>query len=239
MGTAHTGQIITAAALILIVVTGAFGFSEIVMMKYIAYGMIAALIIDATVIRMLLVPSVMTLLGDDCWWAPRWMKRVQQRIGLGEIRLPDERPTGNGAGAAAGAPAGAVPSVGAAVAGAPVAATSVIPRITTDQTPAFAAEPEEDRRDPRPAPPRREQASAHQPRQDAPGGPSQRATGQHSTEPRSADPGSAGPGRAGPGRAGPGGATSRTADPYQRPENEAGTAPSPRTAAPRPGGQRP
>lgn len=84
VGTAHTGRIITAAAIILIVVTGAFGFSELVMMQYIAYGMIAALIIDATLIRMFLVPAVMKLLGDDCWWAPAWMKRIQQRIGLAE-----------------------------------------------------------------------------------------------------------------------------------------------------------
>ena len=88
-GTANTGRIITAAALILIVVTGAFGFSEIVMMKYIAYGMIAALILDATIIRMLLVPAVMKLLGDDCWWAPAGMKRWQQRIGLGETSTLD------------------------------------------------------------------------------------------------------------------------------------------------------
>jgi trehalose monomycolate/heme transporter len=47
--------------------------------------------LDATVIRMFLVPSVMKLLGDDCWWAPMWMKRLQNRIGLGEIHLPDER----------------------------------------------------------------------------------------------------------------------------------------------------
>ncbi|RVW09389.1 MMPL family transporter [Prescottella agglutinans] len=90
IGTAHTGRIITAAALILIVVTGAFGFSELVMMKYIAYGMIAALIIDATLIRMFLVPAVMKLLGDDCWWAPAWMKRIQEKIGLGEPILDDE-----------------------------------------------------------------------------------------------------------------------------------------------------
>ncbi|MGV9945580.1 MMPL family transporter [Rhodococcus aetherivorans] len=90
IGTAHTGRIITAAALILIVVTGAFGFSELVMMKYIAYGMIAALIIDATVIRMLLVPATMKLLGDDCWWAPAWMKRIQARIGLAEPILDNE-----------------------------------------------------------------------------------------------------------------------------------------------------
>nr|WP_241565953.1 MMPL family transporter [Prescottella agglutinans] len=90
VGTAHTGRIITAAALILIVVTGAFGFSDLVMMKYIAYGMIAALIIDATLIRMFLVPAVMTLLGDDCWWAPAWMKRIQKKIGLGEPVLESE-----------------------------------------------------------------------------------------------------------------------------------------------------
>ncbi|GAA1482032.1 hypothetical protein GCM10009624_24720 [Gordonia sinesedis] len=90
VGTAHTGRIITAAAAILVVVTGAFGLSEIVMMKYIAYGMIAALILDATVIRMLLVPSVMKMLGDDCWWAPRWMRVLQQKIGLGETVLDDE-----------------------------------------------------------------------------------------------------------------------------------------------------
>ncbi|WP_040793011.1 MMPL family transporter [Nocardia paucivorans] len=92
MGTAHTGRIITAAALILLVVTGAFAFSDLVMMQYIAYGMIAALFIDATILRMLLVPATMKLLGDDCWWAPAWMKRIQQKIGLGEPILDDERP---------------------------------------------------------------------------------------------------------------------------------------------------
>ncbi|MFD4366746.1 MMPL family transporter [Rhodococcus sp. NPDC058521] len=90
VGTAHTGRIITAAALILIVVTGAFGFSELVMMKYISYGMIAALIIDATLIRMFLVPATMKLLGDDCWWAPAWMKRIQEKVGLGEPILDNE-----------------------------------------------------------------------------------------------------------------------------------------------------
>jgi RND superfamily putative drug exporter len=64
-GIAHTGGVITSAAAILIVVTGAFGFSELVMMKYIAYGMIAALVLDATVIRMLLTPAVLKLV-----WQP-------------------------------------------------------------------------------------------------------------------------------------------------------------------------
>lgn len=91
IGTATTGRLITAAALILAVVAASFVFSDLVMMKYLAFGLMAALLLDATVIRMFLVPSVMKLLGDDCWWAPRWMKRLQHRIGLGEIRLPDER----------------------------------------------------------------------------------------------------------------------------------------------------
>ncbi|MFD6397745.1 MMPL family transporter [Nocardia sp. NPDC060249] len=88
IGTAHTGRIITAAALILLVVTGAFAFSDLVLMQYVAYGMIAALIIDATVLRMLLVPATMKLLGDDCWWAPAWMKTVHASVGLGESPSP-------------------------------------------------------------------------------------------------------------------------------------------------------
>ncbi len=61
------------------------------MMQYLAIGLITALLLDATVVRMFLVPSIMKLLGNDCWWAPRWMKRLQERIGLGEITLEDER----------------------------------------------------------------------------------------------------------------------------------------------------
>lgn len=80
-GTAHTGGIITAAALIMIVVCGAFGFSDIVMMKYIAFGMIFALLFDATIIRLLLVPAVMHLLREDNWWAPRWVKNASEYLG--------------------------------------------------------------------------------------------------------------------------------------------------------------
>ena len=93
-GTAHTGGIISAAAIIMIVVCGAFGFSDIVMMKYIAFGMIFALLFDATIIRMMLVPAVMHLLQDDNWWAPPWVKsaagalghRVSQSQGQGQGR---------------------------------------------------------------------------------------------------------------------------------------------------------
>jgi trehalose monomycolate/heme transporter len=91
IGTATTGRLITAAALVLAVVAGSFMFSDLVMMKYLAFGLMAALLLDATVVRMFLVPSVMKLLGDDCWWAPLWMKRLQTRLGLGEIHLPPDR----------------------------------------------------------------------------------------------------------------------------------------------------
>lgn len=80
-GTAHTGGIISAAAIIMIVVCGAFGFSDIVMMKYIAFGMIFALLFDATIIRMMLVPAVMHLLQDDNWWAPPWVKSAARALG--------------------------------------------------------------------------------------------------------------------------------------------------------------
>ncbi|OBG99565.1 hypothetical protein A5696_17980 [Mycobacterium sp. E2699] len=98
IGTATTGRLITAAALVLAVVAASFVFSDLVLMKYLAFGLMAALLLDATVVRMFLVPSVMKLLGDDCWWAPRWARRLQNRLGLGEIDLPDERkrPTLNG-----------------------------------------------------------------------------------------------------------------------------------------------
>ncbi len=57
------------------------GFSDIVMMKYIAFGMIFALAFDATIVRMLLVPAVMHLLREDNWWAPRFLTRLTHRLG--------------------------------------------------------------------------------------------------------------------------------------------------------------
>ena len=79
-GVQKTGRIITSAALLLAVVIGAFGLSGIVFMKMIGIGMLVALLIDATVVRALLVPATMKLLGDWNWWAPgplrRWWERT-------------------------------------------------------------------------------------------------------------------------------------------------------------------
>ncbi|MGK8522890.1 MMPL family transporter [Nocardia asteroides] len=87
-GIARTGWIITAAALVLLVVTGAFALSDLVMMQYIAFGMVAALFIDAAILRMLLVPATMRLLGNACWWAPSWLRRGGRSRATGEPEQP-------------------------------------------------------------------------------------------------------------------------------------------------------
>ncbi|GAA1340205.1 MMPL family transporter [Saccharothrix algeriensis] len=89
-GLAKTGRVITAAALLLIVVTGAFAFSQITMMRFVGVGMILALALDATVVRMLLVPAVLKLLGDAAWWAPGPLRRIQQRMAIHEDAPPAE-----------------------------------------------------------------------------------------------------------------------------------------------------
>lgn len=82
-GISRTGRVVTAAALLLIVVTGAFTISGLSIMKFLGVGMIVALIIDATIVRMLLVPSLVKLMGEANWWAPAWMKRIHAKVGLG------------------------------------------------------------------------------------------------------------------------------------------------------------
>ena len=89
-GLAKTGRVITAAALLLIVVTGAFAFSQITMMRFVGVGMILALALDATVVRMLLVPAVLKLLGDAAWWAPSPLRRIQERMAIHEDAPPAE-----------------------------------------------------------------------------------------------------------------------------------------------------
>ncbi|WP_299056059.1 MMPL family transporter [uncultured Nocardioides sp.] len=89
-GVQKTGKIITSAALLLGVVIGAFGTSGIVLIKMIGVGMLVALFIDATIVRALLVPATMRLLGDWNWWAPGPLRRWWERHGHREE--PRERP---------------------------------------------------------------------------------------------------------------------------------------------------
>ena len=75
-GLARTARVITAAALIMVAVFGAFALSPEVFLKLIGIGMAAAILIDATIVRMVLVPAVMQLLGDRNWWMPQWLERL-------------------------------------------------------------------------------------------------------------------------------------------------------------------
>ncbi len=72
-GLSHTGRVISSAALILLVVIGAFAAGELVFVKEIGVGMSAAIALDVTLVRALLVPATMRLLGRWNWWAPRWL----------------------------------------------------------------------------------------------------------------------------------------------------------------------
>jgi uncharacterized membrane protein YdfJ with MMPL/SSD domain len=98
-GVQRTGRIITSAALLLAVVIGAFSTSGIVFMKMIGIGMLVALLVDATVVRMLLVPATMKLLGGWNWWAPAGMRLWWEKYGVreGETAPPQQAPERVGA----------------------------------------------------------------------------------------------------------------------------------------------
>ena len=84
VGLERTGRIVTAAAALFCVAMLAFATSEIIFIKENGVGTALAVIIDATVIRALLVPALMQLLGRWNWWAPRPLRRVYERVGMGE-----------------------------------------------------------------------------------------------------------------------------------------------------------
>jgi uncharacterized membrane protein YdfJ with MMPL/SSD domain len=84
IGLERTGRIVTAAALLFAIAIGAFVTSEMIFIKEVGLGTALAVLIDATIVRALLVPSLMELLGKWNWWAPRPLRRLHQRIGLGE-----------------------------------------------------------------------------------------------------------------------------------------------------------
>ena len=83
-GLGITGGIITGAALIMVAVFGAFALSSIVFLKALGFSMALAVLIDATVVRGILVPAFMRVMGSVNWWAPRWLQRGVARIGLYE-----------------------------------------------------------------------------------------------------------------------------------------------------------
>jgi RND superfamily putative drug exporter len=94
-GLAGTGRVITAAAAIMVAVFAAFVPSPDLVLKVIGIGMASAIFIDATIVRMLLVPAVMHLLGRRNWWMPRSFERVVPQLhveGHPEVHLAAVRP---------------------------------------------------------------------------------------------------------------------------------------------------
>ncbi|MDF5752453.1 MMPL family transporter [Spongiactinospora sp. TRM90649] len=84
VGVQHTARIVTAAALLLGVVVGAFVITNVTVLKMIGVGVVVALVVDATVVRGLLVPATMRLLGRWAWWSPGPLARWWSRHGLPE-----------------------------------------------------------------------------------------------------------------------------------------------------------
>jgi RND superfamily putative drug exporter len=84
LGLERTGRIVTFAALLFVIAIGAFATSQIIFIKQLGVGTALAVLIDATIVRALLVPSLMRLLGDRNWWAPKPLVRLHRRIGLSE-----------------------------------------------------------------------------------------------------------------------------------------------------------
>jgi RND superfamily putative drug exporter len=87
-GLRRTGGLITSAAVLFMVVVGAFATSGVVFIQMIGVGLVLAVAIDATLVRGLLVPAAMQLLGGANWWAPRPLQRVYDRFGLRETAAP-------------------------------------------------------------------------------------------------------------------------------------------------------
>ncbi|SDC22216.1 putative drug exporter of the RND superfamily [Sanguibacter gelidistatuariae] len=82
LGLQRTGRIITSAAAIIIVVFAGFVFGQLLIIKQVGFALAVAILIDATIVRMLLVPATMTLLGKWNWWAPAPLRRLHERFGI-------------------------------------------------------------------------------------------------------------------------------------------------------------
>lgn len=95
IGLERTGQLITRAALLLVAVMIGFMTADMLLIKELGVGMAVAVIVDATIVRALLVPATMQLLGHYNWWAPEPLVRLWNRLNLGvDERSPEELDTG-------------------------------------------------------------------------------------------------------------------------------------------------
>ncbi|MBF6333290.1 MMPL family transporter [Nocardia transvalensis] len=95
VGVARTGRIVTAAAVLMAIVLGAMSFGKVTFMQMFGLGLTLTVLADATVIRGLLVPALMRLLGTANWWAPAPLARWHERFGLSEQSEPTRDPVGH------------------------------------------------------------------------------------------------------------------------------------------------
>jgi putative drug exporter of the RND superfamily len=89
VGLERTGRIVTAAAVLISVVFIAFATSGVSFIKIFGLGLTIAVLMDAFVIRATLVPAFMRIAGEANWWAPKWMRRLHDRIGISETEEPE------------------------------------------------------------------------------------------------------------------------------------------------------
>ena len=94
-GLAVTARVITAAALIMFCVFGAFVLGDDRSLKLFGFGLAIAVLIDATIVRMVLVPATMELLGDRNWWIPKWLDRILPNIDVEGHHVPVADETGD------------------------------------------------------------------------------------------------------------------------------------------------
>lgn len=112
----HAGRaVVIAAALIMVSVFGGFVFAHSVMIQSIGLGLALGVLLDAFVVRLLLIPAVMHLLGDAAWWMPRWLDRILPDVDVEGASLERSHAAGGTAAAGAGASGAALVDAGAHV----------------------------------------------------------------------------------------------------------------------------
>lgn len=92
-GLEHTAKIITSAAAIMVTVFGAFAFASLVPIKSMGFGLAVAVFLDATLVRVVLVPATMRLMGDWNWWLPGWLDRILPNVSLEGVEELPSMPT--------------------------------------------------------------------------------------------------------------------------------------------------
>ena len=85
LGLEKTAGLITSAAAIMVVVFGAFALAAVVVVRAVGFGMAVAVALDATLVRVLLVPATMRLFGPANWWAPRFLLAIRKAVGLDQL----------------------------------------------------------------------------------------------------------------------------------------------------------